>query len=229
MELAHAWPAAVLQLRHDDLVLRTVTDADALLVGEWIPELLPAEQQHFMPQLFTNMRADTSEGMARLELQYQWRQRAEMKPEAWGLSFSIVVDGEPIGVQGMQTSGFPVRRTVASGSFIVPGRRGSGLGSRARAMMLEFAFTHLGALAAESGYMDGNDASRLVSERLGYVPNGVAFQQYDGERFRENKLLLEAERWIETRPGWLDDMEVIGVEPLLDQLGLAAGTAPSDG
>lgn len=70
--------------------------------------------------------------------------------------------------------------------------------------------------------MDGNDASRLVSERLGYLPNGVAFQQYDGERFRENKVLLEAQRWAITRPSWLDDMEAVGIDPLLDQLGLAA-------
>jgi len=222
MELAHAWPAAALRLRHDDLVLRPATDADALLIAEWIPDLLPTEQQHFMPHLFTNMRADTPEEMARLELQHQWRQRANMKPDAWGLSFTIVADGEPIGLQGMQASGFSVLRTVASGSFIVPDRRGRGVGTKARAMMLELSFAQLGALAAESGYMDGNDASRLVSERLGYLPNGVAFQQYDGERFRENKVLLEAQRWAITRPSWLDDMEAVGIDPLLDQLGLAA-------
>ena len=214
MDLATAWPPFRLRLRHRDVELRAATDDDALLIASWIPDLLPADQQHFMPYLFRSIRADTPEEMARLELQWIWRQRASMSPDEWGLTLTVVVDREPVGVQGFQAAEFGVRRTIGSGSFLVADRRRSGIGTRARAMMLALAFDHLGAAAAESGYMDANDASRIVSERLGYLPNGVAFHHFDGARCRENRVLLERDRWQSVRPAWLDEMDVEGVAAL---------------
>jgi RimJ/RimL family protein N-acetyltransferase len=218
MDLESAWPPARLRLRHRDLELRPATDDDALLIASWIPTLLPAEQHHFMPHLFAALKADTPEEMARLELQWIWRQRAAMTPDDWGLPLTVVVDGEPVGIQGVQATGFRVRRTIGSGSFLVPERRRAGIGTRARAIMLSLAFDHLGALAAESGYMDGNDASRTVSERLGYHPNGVAFHEFEGVRHRENRVLLEADRWRSVRPAWLDELDIEGVDALRRQL-----------
>ena len=218
MDLATAWPPFGLRLRHDDLELRPATDDDALLIASWIPDLLPAEHQHFMPYLFRSIKADTAEEMARLELQWIWRQRATMSADDWGLTLTVVVDDEPVGVQGFQAAEFRVRRSIGSGSFLVAERRRSGIGTRARALMLSLAFDHLGASAAESGYMDGNDASRIVSERLGYRPNGVAFHDFEGMRCRENRVLLEAEQWPSVRPTWLDEMTVDGVGAVRRQL-----------
>jgi RimJ/RimL family protein N-acetyltransferase len=221
MDFATAWPAFGLRLRHRDLELRPATDHDALLIASWIPDLLPAEQQHFMPYLFQSIKADTREEMAQLELQWIWRQRAAMSPDDWGLPLTVVVDGEPVGVQGLQATGFRVRRTIGSGSFLVSDRRGTGIGTRARVMMLSLAFDHLGALAAESGYMDGNDASRIVSERLGYLPNGVGFHEFEGVRRRENRVLLEVDRWRSIRAPWLDEVGIEGVAALRRQLDVA--------
>ena len=218
MDLATAWPPFGLRLRHGDVELRPVTDDDALLIASWIPDLMSADQRHFMPNLFRAMQADTTEEMARLELQWIWRQRASMSPDEWGLTLTVVVDGEPVGIQGLEAAAFRVRRTISSGSFLVADRRGSGIGTRARAMMLALAFDHLGAAAAESGYMDGNDASRIVSERLGYLPNGVAFHDFEGQRRREQRVLLQADRWQESRPPWLDQVVVDGADPLRRQL-----------
>ena len=220
MDLATAWPPFGLRLRHGDLELRPTTDDDALLIGSWIPDLLPAAQHHFMPNLFRSIKADTPEETVRLELQWIWRQRAAMSPDDWGLSLTVVADGEPVGVQGLQAEGFRVRRTIGSGSFLVAGRRRTGIGTRARAMMLSLAFDHLGALAAESGYMDGNDASRTVSERLGYLPNGIAFHAFDGVRCRENRVLLEVDRWRSVRAAWLDEVDVEGTAALRRQLAI---------
>ena len=66
--------------------------------------------------------------------------------------------------------------------------------------------------------MDGNDASRIVSERLGYLPNGVGFHEFEGVRCRENRVLLEVDRWRSMRAAWLDDVETEGVEALRRQL-----------
>jgi RimJ/RimL family protein N-acetyltransferase len=218
MDLATAWPPSGLRIRHSDLELRPATDHDALLIASWIPDLLPADEQHFMPYLFRSIKADTQEETTRLELQWIWRQRAAMTPDDWGLTLTVLVDGEPVGVQGLQATSFRVRRTIGSGSFLVPRRRRAGIGTRARAMMLLLAFDHLGALAAESGYMDGNDASRIVSERLGYLPNGVEFHEFEGVRCRENRVLLEVDRWRSTRAAWLDEVDVEGVAMLRRQL-----------
>ena len=218
MDLATAWPPFGLRLRHRDLELRPATDHDALLIASWIPELLPVDQRHFMPHLFRSVEADTLEEMARLELQWIWRQRTSMSPDDWGLSLTVVVDGEPVGVQGLQAADFRVRRTIESGSFLVSDRRRTGIGTQARAMMLSLAFDHLGALAAESGYMDGNDASRIVSERLGYSPNGVVFHEFEGMRCRENRVLLEVDRWRSIRAAWLDEIDIEGVAALRRQL-----------
>ena len=209
MDLTTAWPPFGLRLRHDDLELRPVTDDDALHIASWIPDLLPADQRYFLPNLFRAMQAGTAEEMARLELQWIWRQRATMSPDDWGLTLTVLVDGEPVGVQGLEASAFRVRRTISSGSFLVPSRRGSGIGTRARGLMLSLAFEHLGAAAAESGYMDGNDASRVVSERL-----GVMFHEFEGQRRREQRVLLEADRWRSVRPAWLDEASVDGVDAL---------------
>ena len=62
--------------------------------------------------------------------------------------------------------------------------------------------------------MDGNDASRVVSERLGYLPNGVMFHEFEGQRRREQRVLLEADRWRSVRPAWLDEASVDGVDAL---------------
>lgn len=85
-------------------------------------------------------------------------------------------------------------------------------------MMLSLAFDHLRALAAESGYMDSNDASRIVSERLGYLPNGVGFHEFEGVRRRENRVLLEVDRWRSMRAAWLDEVDIEGVPALRRQL-----------
>lgn len=223
MDLVDAWPLLGLRLRHADLELRILTDEDALAVASWIPTLLPPEEQHFMPLLFTNMRADDPEELARLELAWLWGRRASTTPDDWALPFMVLVDGERVGVQSCQAERFPVRRTIGSGSFLRPERRGRGIGTRARAVMLELVFGHLGGETAESGSIVGNETSRRVSERLGYQPNGVAFHPFDGRRIEERKLLLTRQRWAEHRPAWLDDLEVEGVGPVLDQLGLADG------
>jgi RimJ/RimL family protein N-acetyltransferase len=227
MELVDAWPLFALRLRHEDMEMRTFTDLDGLVVASWMPTLLAPEERHFMPILSAHMKGDDPLDLARKELGWIWQRRASTSPESWAMSFLIEIDGEPVGAQSCEAEQFPVLRTVGSGSFLVPDRRGEGIGSRARAAMLELVFGHLGGLAAESGHMAGNDASRRVSDRLGYVPNGVAFHEFEGRRHEEQKLLLTSERWLAHRPAWLDDLVVEGVDPVKRQLGLADD--PGDG
>lgn len=229
MDLVDAWPLFGLRLRHADLEMRVLTDDDALVVASWMPTLLAPEERHFMPMLSAHMTGDDPLDLARKELQWIWGRRAATSPDAWVLPFLVEVAGRPVAVQSCEAEGFPVRRTVGSGSFMPRQHRGRGIGSRARAAMLELVFAHLGGLAAESGHMVGNDASRVVSERLGYVANGVAFLDFEGRRCEERKLLLTRARWLAHRPAWLDDLEVEGVDGVRRQLGLDAPGEDGDG
>jgi RimJ/RimL family protein N-acetyltransferase len=64
-----------------------------------------------------------------------------------------------------------------------------------RAAVLELAFGGLGAVAAESGALEGNVASARVSEKLGYEPAGERFQSPRGEPVREQIYRVTRERW----------------------------------
>ena len=83
-----------------------------------------------------------------------------------------MLEDRPIGIQELRATGFPTLRTVETGSWLGRAFQGQGIGTEMRAAVLALAFDGLGAEVASSGAMDGNAASRRVSEKLGYEPNG---------------------------------------------------------
>lgn len=176
---------------------------------------------HYMPNLHIGVLRDTVAETARQELNWVWSRRAAFGPDDWSLIFAVVLDGEVIGMQDIHATEFPVTRTINSGSFLRADMRGRGLGVRMRALVLELAFGHLGAKLAKSGYMSGNDASRRVSEQFGYEPDGFGGPYvYEGEAYEDFAVRLTAERWAAHRPDWLDDLQITGLEPCLEIMGL---------
>lgn len=75
-------------------------------------------------------------------------------------------------------------------------------------MMVEFAFAYLGAETVRSGYAEGNEASRRISAKLGYVDGGTSVFEYKNKRIVKRKLVPTHGNWRTHRPDWLDDMEV---------------------
>jgi Acetyltransferase (GNAT) domain len=82
------------------------------------------------------------------------------------------LDGEPVGAQGLSAVGFPVRREVATGSWLGLSYQRQGLGKEMRAAVLVLAFAHLGALSAVTGAFTDNTAALKVSKALGYHDDG---------------------------------------------------------
>ena len=119
---------------------------------------------------------------------------AERSPASWRLSFGVFPAGcdEPVGVQDLLADAFPERRTVSTGSWLVAGWQGRGLGSHMRAAVLTFAFEHLRAAAALTSAHERNTRSRRVTERLGYRLVERAPAQRCGERFDEVHYRLDA-------------------------------------
>ncbi len=64
-----------------------------------------------------------------------------------------------------------------------------------RAAVLELAFRGLGALAAESSWLEGNDASRRVSEKLGYVGYTLGEKSPRGVPVVEHGVEIERDAW----------------------------------
>jgi RimJ/RimL family protein N-acetyltransferase len=85
-----------------------------------------------------------------------------------------------------------------------------------RAAALHLAFEGLDAVMATSGVLAGNEASRRVSEKLGYRPNGVGIVAPRGVPVEERRYLLRREDWRPERRATIE-----GLEACLDMFGLA--------
>ena len=133
----------------------------------------------------------------------------------WTLNLLVWTDGELIGTQGVGAKEFAERRTVETGSWLGRRFQRRGHGTEMRAAVLELAFRGLGAEAAESGALSGNEASYRVSEKLGYHVAGTSTVAPRGEPVEHYDLRVE-------RAGWQAPIavEIEGLEPCLSLFGL---------
>lgn len=136
---------------------------------------------------------------ARSVLQWHWATRAAWSPLRWTLDFAVFLDREPVGVQGLSAAGFPVRREVATGSWLGRPFQRRGFGTEMRAAVLTLAFGRLGALSAVTGAFADNPAAIGVSRRLGYADDGTEVADRDGERVLAHRFRLSA---AAARDGW---------------------------
>ena len=155
--------------------------------------------------------------------QFQWNCRATLTPEKWQLPFAVVVDGTVVGVQDAFATDFTKRRVAQTGSWLGRAHQGTGIGTEARRAILFLIFEGFGAQLAETDAFETNHASRRVTEKLGYQPNGETLSvRGDDEVERSIHYRLEREDWEATRP---DDITIDGLEPCLPFLGIEP---PSD-
>lgn len=212
MEMERIWPLFALRLTTPRLVLRPVRDedfpglVDAAVAGIHEPDRLP---------FLSPWSEAEPDALARSMVQFHWGLRVGVTPEKWTVSFAVLRDGEPIGVQDVGASQFADRRTIESGSWLTRAHQGEGLGTEMRAGMLMFAFDHLGAEVAESSAFAWNERSLGVSRKLGYELNGrTRARPKPGEVADEVRVRITPEQF--RRPEW--ELAVEGVEPAKRQL-----------
>ena len=140
--------------------------------------------------------------------------RADWRVQEWHLELGVFVEGEPAGVQAVESKDFAGTRTVGTGSWLGQGFQGRGVGTEMRAAALELAFRGLGAQLARSGAVDGNVASLRVSEKLGYREVGRGTVAPRGVELPHTDVALRREDW---RPPF--DVEIDGLEPCLPLFG----------
>ena len=144
----------------------------------------------------------------------EW-QLAEWRPDEWNLNLGVWGDGQLVGIQTLHGADFPTSRTVATGSWLGSRFQRRGYGTEMRAGVLELAFLGLGAVAATSGAMDVNVASRRVSEKLGYRIVGSGEVSPRGTPAPHLDLRIDRSDWRSPL-----SVEIEGLAPCLHLLGV---------
>jgi RimJ/RimL family protein N-acetyltransferase len=136
--------------------------------------------------------------------------------DSWGADLLVWEHGSLVGAMGIGAEHFAAVRTVTTGSWLGATHQGRGIGTEMRVAILELAFRGLGAVAATSGFLEGNARSARVSERLGYVETGIGEISPRGIPVPHHDLRLERKDWVSPFP-----VEVAGLEPALPLFGAA--------
>jgi RimJ/RimL family protein N-acetyltransferase len=137
-------------------------------------------------------------------------------PADWTLNLLVWVDGLLVGTQGMSGLRFAEQRSVATGSWLGLEHQRHGIGTEMRAAVLELAFGALGAEVAASAWLEGNDASRRVSEKLGYRETGVRTERPRDIAVAAHEVELRRAEWSSPVAVRID-----GLEPCLPLFGVS--------
>ena len=212
--IADVLPVLGLRVSAGPIELRGVTDDDLVSLSALAARgVHPADR---MP--FTVPWTDVEQENFALQFaQYHWRTRADFSPSSWVLNLGVWWQGELVGVQGVNTSNFVVRRTGETGSWLGAEHQGQGLGTVMRQVMCVLLFDHLGFTEVTSGAFVDNPASLAVSRKVGYRVNGTERYERRGELAEMTMLALRPEDLV--RPDLA--VEVTGADRVRRLIGVA--------
>lgn len=215
MELEDLWPPFALRIQCGHMELSPVRESD-------YPELADVAnggvRKDDIPAFLVNWDSGTREDIAQSIAQYQWSTRANFRVDDWTIEFTVRVDGRAVGVQGVSAKNFVSTRSVSTGSWLALHEQGKGYGTRMRKAAVTAFADRFDTSAFHSAFFEGNAASRRVSEKLGYSPNGVkTIVAQDGQAQVEQQVILVAKD-IKRGP---DPVEVAGAEAVRRFLGLS--------
>ncbi|MFJ5676610.1 GNAT family N-acetyltransferase [Streptomyces sp. NPDC093097] len=190
------WPLYRLRITTPRLELR-LPDLD--LLGELAESAAAGVHDETRMPFTVPWTAVGPEERGRATFQYVLGTLANWRAEDWTLSLVVLRDGQVVGLQDLSAADFAVTREAGTGSWLGLAHQGQGYGTEMRAAVLHLAFAGLGARAVTSSAMTDNPASLRVSEKLGYVPDGLAVTSVQGvartlRRLRLNRADWEAHR-----------------------------------
>ena len=142
---------------------------------------------------------------------------ATMKPEAFTLYFGVWHEDVLVGAQDMTATDFRRTRSAETGSWLGKKHQGQGIGTLMRQAILTLAFDHLDAVEMTSMYNPDNPRSARVSQKCGYVPNGVRLMAKGDSAVLEQAVRVTPDTFIRPRT----DVVITGAEVLRRHLGIA--------
>lgn len=213
LSLEQIWPPFALRITAGDLLLTVIREGDLPELIELVLDGIHAPTQ--MPFLFpwTDAPADL---LPANYVRYFGRTLAGQTPETITLQLVVRRAGQVLGIQALEGEGFPVTRTLETGSWLAGRFHGQGIGTRMRQAVCAFAFDHLGAERITSSAFLDNPASLAVSHKVGYRPNGRQWVSRRGEAAEQERLLLTPGTFVRGDPVHVD-----GAAELRVFLGLA--------
>lgn len=214
MDLEDVWPPFSLRIRCGHMELSPVRESD---YTELADIAAGGVRRNNIPAFLVNWDSGAPQEIAQSIAQYQWGTRANFRVDDWTMEFTVRVNGRAVGVQGVSAKDFVRTRAVPTGSWLALHEQGKGYGTQMRGAALVAFADHFDAREFNSGYFEGNAASRRVSEKLGYTPNGVkTLVAQDGQARVEQQVILAAQEIVRgTEP-----VEVAGAEVVRRFLGL---------
>ncbi|MEV0476027.1 GNAT family N-acetyltransferase [Streptomyces prunicolor] len=186
------WPLTQLTLTTPDLVLRVPDDAQLDELAQVAADGVHPPGAVCFPQSWAS---GTPEEAASNVVQNHWWARGDWNDDNWRLLLAVLHDGQVIGQQNLSARDFRITREARTGFWLGRRFQGQGFGTQMRAAALHLAFTSLGAERVTSTAFADNAASRRVSEKLGYTPNGVRRLAVDQHLVEAHEAVLTAERW----------------------------------
>lgn len=207
-----------LLLTLDGAHLQPPTDDHLLLLMQRAAQpsaVLPADTSHFVTWIEGRSPEEiTEQRIARVQANRDLTNRP-----GWTLDLAVMIGERPIGLQSL--SGFdqwPHHRFVGTTSWLLAPFQGHGIGTGARAAVLELAFTHLHAASAKSWVLEDNRASVAVSTKLGYRLIDRHDVTEHGCTYTEGVYQLDRDVWLESpvRRQYLP--AITGVERLVELL-----------
>jgi RimJ/RimL family protein N-acetyltransferase len=206
------WPLFDLAIRTPRVELRYPDDALVFAAVEVARQGIhdPATMPFGFP--WTDAKSPQFE---RDSLKHYWRGRAEHTPDNWHLPFAVLVDGEVVGIQGVDAHRFAALRQAETGSWLGRDHQGQGIGKEMRSAIVHFLFAGMGAQRCLSGAWHDNGASLGVSRALGYRENGDDYRMRRDAPDPLVRLVLTREEWEPTRR---DDIEIVGLDACRDLL-----------
>lgn len=212
--IGDVFPVLDLRVTAGDLELRGITDDDIVALGALAGQGIHSPDRMPFSFPWTDVApADLPLNFA----QYHWRTRADFSPSSWVLNLGVWSAGELVGVQGVTTSNFVVRRTGETGSWLGAQHQGRGLGTVMRQVMCVLLFDHLAFTEITSGAFVDNPSSLAVSRKVGYRVNGTERYERRGELAEMTMLTLRPEDLV--RPDVA--VEVSGADRVRRLIGVA--------
>ncbi len=212
------WPLFDLEVRTPHLTMRVVDDELAVdlaaLAARGIHD--PATMPFGVPWT----RHESPE-LERQALRYHWRCRAETTRDRWEINFAVVVGDEVVGSSGLMSQDFVRMRQFETGSWLGRDHQGRGIGREMRLATLTLGFVGFGAEWALTGAWHDNGPSLGVTRSLGYTEQGHRRMIRD-DTAPDLMIGFEMPRAHFEAHLRRDDIEVIGVEPVRELLGIAA-------
>ncbi|MEC4015068.1 GNAT family N-acetyltransferase [Streptomyces sp. H27-D2] len=186
------WPISTLELTTPDLTLRLPSDSE-------LDALAQVAAEGVLPDGVVNFPQPWASGpppeRARNVVQNHWWARGDWDRDNWRLLLAVFHGNQVIGQQNLSARDFATTGESRTGFWLGQRFQGRGYGTQMRAAALALAFDGLSAARVTSTAFAHNSASRAVSRKFGYRPNGVRRIAVGGRAIDAHEEVIEKADW----------------------------------